>query len=173
MNPPRDVWAKAFAIQARSDFTIYRKLLGESDVAACHRLHYLQMATEKIAKAYRIRDTTTSEEVLRSHVGFSKFISSFVLSPPLKLEYKGKQAQLRGLLRDAKMLAGAIEKLAPAIAPDQTPQNTEYPWQEGESVIAPCRYSFPNLSMLNESGGRTFLKLIERALRDFEAIQLA
>jgi hypothetical protein len=58
--------AAAYLQQGRSDFDIYKKLV---DVPECHRLHYLQMACEKIAKAYRLRDTQTSlEENLLSFV---------------------------------------------------------------------------------------------------------
>jgi hypothetical protein len=40
------------------------------------------MATEKLAKAYRFRDTATDEDaLLTKHVGFQKFLNSFLLSP--------------------------------------------------------------------------------------------
>ena len=51
-TPSRTDWALAYARQGHSDFAIYQ-LLALRGVAVCHPLHYLQMACEKIAKAYR------------------------------------------------------------------------------------------------------------------------
>jgi hypothetical protein len=53
----RLAFADAFYRQAWSDWQAY-KLLAEADgLPRCHALHYLQMACEKLAKAYRLRDT--------------------------------------------------------------------------------------------------------------------
>jgi hypothetical protein len=43
---------------------MFTELLGRGDVPGCHALHFLQMATEKLAKAYRFRDTATKMETL-------------------------------------------------------------------------------------------------------------
>jgi hypothetical protein len=76
--PDRAGWALAYAKQGDSDFTMYQLLSGMPDVPSCHRLHYLQMAGEKIAKAYRFRDTDTAEDRLTTeHVAFSRFIQSY------------------------------------------------------------------------------------------------
>jgi hypothetical protein len=52
-------WVEAFAEQGKSDLIVYEILRNSErnsnlDVPSCHRLHYLQMATEKIAKAYQV-----------------------------------------------------------------------------------------------------------------------
>ena len=52
----RRAYERAFLAQARSDWNVYR-LLSESREPSCHALHYLQMATEKLAKAYRMRES--------------------------------------------------------------------------------------------------------------------
>jgi hypothetical protein len=59
---------------------VYRILAEHDEVPSCHRLHYLQMVCEKLAK----------------HSGFSKFIGPFFMA--LKEDYSGKDAQLRGLI---------------------------------------------------------------------------
>ncbi len=56
MPASRDAWASAFAAQSRSDWQVYTLLAAEPSIPACHQLHYLQMACEKIAKAYRCLD---------------------------------------------------------------------------------------------------------------------
>lgn len=98
------------------------------DAEECHRLHFLQMACEKIAKAYRLRDTVTfTENDLYSHVAFSGFILNFLKSQQLVARYRNYDAKRRHMERYAKGLAKNIEKLAPAVDSDRTPENSEYP----------------------------------------------
>ena len=47
----------------------------------------------------------------------------------------------------------------------------EYPWADGEAVVVPCQYEYPNLSLLKDHGGRNLLKLIAMALDEFESIK--
>jgi hypothetical protein len=173
MSPTREAWARAFAQQARSDWAVYKVLAQQPTLPRCHGLHYLQMASEKIAKAYRCRDTNANvDDVLSSHVGFEKFVNSFLLSPTMKEEYAGRRAQLRELLKTARLFAREIEKLAPAVDRIHAPENAEYPWARGEEVVTPCDYDYPALSLLTTSRGRTFLNFLARAICDFELIQL-
>lgn len=168
----RRAFATAFIAQARSDWRVYRVLSERSDVALCHQLHYLQMACEKMAKAYRLRDTKAAvDELVSKHSGFSKFVSPF-FTAVLKPEYLGKDEQLTGLLSRARTIAREIEKLAPAMDRVAVPENAEYPWERDGRVTAPCDYAFPALELLKQAGGRAFLNLVERALDDFEKVTL-
>jgi hypothetical protein len=169
----RRAYASAFLMQARSDWAVFN-LLQESEHPPCHALHYLQMACEKLAKAYRLRDTASPvTELVSHHVGFTKFIRQYLLSPRFRDEYAGKHAKLHSLMQDAAKLAAEVEKLAPAIDRRNAPENAEYPWEAGETVVAPCTWGFPSLSLLREQRGRTFLKLVSSALRDYESTTLA
>ena len=168
MPPSREAWASAFAAQSQSDWQAYDFLAAATHLPACHQLHSLQMACEKIAKAYRCRDKSVNlEELLKRHVGFSKFMGSFLTSPSLKEAYRGRAAQLSEVSRLARALAREIEKLAPAVDRAASPENAEYPWDFGEDVISPCHYSYPRLSLLLSPGGRTFLKLVAKAIQEF------
>ena len=74
----RRAFAEAFIAQARSDWRVYRILAERDEVPSCHRLHYLQMVCEKLAKAYRLRDTKSPiDELVSKHSGFSKFVGPF------------------------------------------------------------------------------------------------
>jgi len=86
----------------------------------------------------------------------------------MKEAYRGRAAQLREVTRLARALAREIEKLAPAVDRAGSPENAEYPWESGDEVISPCGYSYPRLSLLTRPGGRTFLKLVTRAIQEFE-----
>ena len=173
MPPPREAWAAAFAAQAQSDWQVCHLLSKQSDLPACHRLHYLQMACEKIAKAYRCRDTSAKlDQLLTRHVGFAKFMSSFLLSPAMRQQYRDKAAQLRQVRKGVLAIAREVEKLAPAVDGTDSPENAEYPWANGDAVVVPCEYDYPALSLLREPQGRTFLKLMNRALRDFGPVKI-
>jgi len=166
--PAREAWAVGFAVQSRSDWQVYGRLAADQQMPACHELHYLQMACEKIAKAYRCRDTSADlEDLLKRHVGFAKFMGSFLASPTIKDAYRGRDAQLREVSKLTRSLAREIEKLAPAVDRAGSPENAEYPWEAGDEVITPCEYSYPQLSLLTSPGGRTFLKLLARAIQEF------
>jgi hypothetical protein len=74
----RRAFARKFILQARSDWDMYELLAGLADVPVCHKLHFLQMACEKLAKSHRLRDTDSPvDELLSRHTGFAKFIPSF------------------------------------------------------------------------------------------------
>lgn len=161
----------AFAQQSASDFTVYEMLAASPAAPACHSLHYLQMACEKIAKAYLFRDQAASETRLTtSHVVFVKFMSSYLASPSVKHKYQGRDAQLKRVRQQMLGLAREIEKLAPAVDRDNSPSNAEYPWESEGQVTIPCSYTYPNLSLLRSSSpiGLHFLKLIKEAIVDFE-----
>lgn len=45
-------WRSAYFQQAKSDFQLFEKIVGQADVPLCQKLHYLQMATEKMSKGF-------------------------------------------------------------------------------------------------------------------------
>ena len=132
------------------------------------------MACEKIAKAYRLRDTKTfTEDDLYSHVAFSKFILNFLKARQVVVQYGGRDAKRRHMERYAKGLALSIEKLAPAVDRERAPANTEYPWMNGMTVFVPVEHHFAVSEQLTELAGRDFLRLIETAIEDFSTISLS
>ena len=124
MPDERHNWAAAFARQSASDFAVYQHLAAQTSFPACHALHYLQMACEKLAKAYRFRDVSMSiDDIQTTHVAFSKVVHQIVMSPNFHKRYSGKTAQLKEILRSSRLLAREIEKLAPAVDKEATPAN--------------------------------------------------
>lgn len=173
MPPSRSDWATAYAAQSASDLDVFEILAARKEVPRCHSLHYLQMACEKIAKAYLFRDTATAEARLTSgHVAFTSFINAFFRSAHVKNQYVGKDAHLRLVSTHASQLAREIEKLAPAVDAQESPSNAEYPWLSGDQLIVPCRYDYPNLSSLREADGIRFLKIVKEAIVDFDRLVL-
>ncbi len=131
------------------------------------------MACEKIAKAYRLRDTQQfTDNQLYSHGVFAKFIVGFLKANGLRERYRSHDAQRRHLERYAQRLAADIDRLAPAIDHERTPANTEYPWTDGENVFVPTQHSFEIAARLAEPDGQYFVKLIGTAIEDYSRIKL-
>lgn len=105
--------------------------------------------------------------LLTSHTGFPEFLNAYLLSPTMRQAYKGRIEQLQSIRRICVTLARAVEQLAPAVDRDAHPENAEYPWQIGDDIVVPIHYSFPNLSLLLEPRGRTFLNFIEQAFDEY------
>lgn len=174
----REPWAIAFLRQGKADLETFLFLsgMGPSKVPTCHRLQFLQMACEKIAKAYRIRDTAASLEgesgLLTRHVGFQKFFRAFLLSPTVRRSYQGRDEQRRLQSRMVLGLAREVEKLAPSVDQLTAPENVEYPWRTSDGIVTPCEHEFSRLSLLTEPGGRTFLKLLRRAVDEFGVVRI-
>jgi hypothetical protein len=168
----RAAYASAFLKQARSDWNAFRAIsVSAPPIETCHRLHYLQMACEKIAKAYRLRDTSSAvDDLVSKHTGFAKFIAQFLMA--IRDEYAGRHAQHAAVLHAARNYAREIEKLAPAIDRTWAPENAEYPWEQNGAVVTPCEFTYPALSFLRTQGGFAFLKLVQRALDDFHRVAL-
>lgn len=159
----RQQLANAYALQSASDFSLYNGLL--KDAEECHRLHYLQMACEKIAKAFRLRDTASFQsDDLYSHVVFSRFVLGLLKSQQIRERYRANKSKRRHIERYAQALSREIERLAPAVDREHNPANAEYPWAQGETVFVPIRYRYPLFQRLLEPSGRDFLKLIEIAI---------
>jgi hypothetical protein len=78
-------WREAFYLQARSDYDLLL-LLNEQGAPLCHRLHYLQMATEKLAKGFQ-SDPATNNRPIRSHAAFVRFMQLAKSRPELRSRY--------------------------------------------------------------------------------------
>jgi hypothetical protein len=125
------------------------------------------MACEKLAKAYRLQSTAAElDGLLERHVGFVRFVRSYLRSNEMKVRYHGRHAQLLELCKLCTQIAGEIEKLAPAVDRSARPENAEYPWPDGDRVVVPADYTYPNLTLLQAPGGRAFLRMIEGAMRE-------
>ncbi len=69
---PND-WRTAFLKQAPSDFDVLQTMIRD-DFPLCHRLHYLQMTTEKLAKGQMI--LAGGARLSNSHNAFVRFIQT-------------------------------------------------------------------------------------------------
>ena len=164
MIPQQDLWWQ----QARSDHSAFL-VLRRHQADPCHLLHYLQMSTEKLAKAYFWRTGTPPP---RSHAGFGRLMRSLgsrlqprrqAIAEALRFASFG---QLQGWTQLSLPLIYALEGLAPALAQDGP--NPEYPWPQAAPTETPALYLFPVWIELTETGrGRQLLQVIHSAIDQF------
>lgn len=157
-------WRTAFLRQAKSDFEVFEHLRRmPHDV--CHRLHYLQMLTEKTAKAFvahGIQAPPCSHKALLNLLKVAEWNQDL-----MQLCRFSRLDQYRNYLRSLHPLADKIESLAPALS---NGPNAEYPWQDGSGVIrAPAEYDFRDFDLKNPAGMIKMVKFIETCLRYLEA----
>lgn len=137
-------WHEAFMVQARSEHAVMT-MLDKANVAPCHRLHYLQMVTEKLAKAVITPRGDRVPAPPTSHVVFVRMLQVIRTNRSVRQALGFKDAKsFRAYIRSLFGIAGEIEQLSPEQA-GLTRPNPEYPWREAADgpVTAPVRYAFP------------------------------
>ena len=163
MNAQQSLWWN----QVRSDYQVLL-LLRKNDVEPCHQLHYLQMVTEKLGKAYFWRG---GHPPPRSHVSFVKFLQAI---DDRKKSDRSRipalfgfgAAAFEGCIRAITPVAYDLERLAPSLAGEGP--NPEYPWPSSLPIYAPSSYKFKVWLKLVESvPGRRLLQVIDVAVREF------
>ena len=152
-------YQRLFLVQARADFSVFEWLRKQSDFPACHALHYLQMATEMLGKAYAWKQGPRAS----THRAFAGFLRSLPTNRQAQkqLGYERKNASWLHQVRKSVPLAERVEDLAPAPSPDSP--NPEYAWPRESPQRAPAEYDFPIWEELERSpSGRQFLSLTAR-----------
>lgn len=158
-----DEWGTAYALQAQADFAAW-DWLQDAELPECQKLHFLQMACEKLTKAHLCKAGTDPKNVQSSHA-YTKKNLPVVLRDQLVLQ-NVKSKVVKDILKYAKRLAGEIELLAPAVDEGgKRPDNCEYPWEDKQQKLwAPISYTFFTEQLLTEPHGRTVLKLIKASI---------
>ncbi|HVX86692.1 MAG TPA: hypothetical protein VH253_18055 [Phycisphaerae bacterium] len=135
-------WRSAFLLQARSDFYA-RGVLNRQRVEYCHQLHYLQMASEKLAKGFLTAESS-SQPPLLTHAAFVRCLQVMKGRPDVRrlLNFSSGRAFVE-YVESLLPLAEQVQRLAPSYAGLRGP-NPEYPWQSTAqgSVVAPAEFDF-------------------------------
>ena len=155
-------WAQAFARQAASDLDAWEALVAVRSRSACHSLHFLQMACEKLCKASMIFSGSDPVAVQRSHAYVAKHLPNIV---KVFMSRQAGRPQRDNWIVDAiRPLARKIELLPPSVRDGgRSPQNCEHPWlAQGGSVTAPADHKF-DFSLLFDRAGVALLKIIRQA----------
>jgi len=165
MNDAQRLWWK----QARSDHAIFTRLRRDG-VHQCHLLHYLQMTTEKLSKAYLWR---SGHAPPKTHTGFVRFLKALLDRRPQELDTIAKslgfsrRESLDRWVLSAQTLAYSLQNIAPAEANDGP--NPEYPWPHDSPKHYPADHHFALWDQLINTGhGRKLIDFVDKAVRQFE-----
>ena len=163
MNSYQVLWWR----QAKSDHEAFVILRGEG-IAECHSLHYLQMVTEKIAKAYFWRSGYPPP---KSHAGFVQFLR-FLGHIQHKDRHRiaglfsfNRFADFQNWINLVLPIAYDLERLTPDLAKDGP--NPEYPWPHAQPKEAPADYRFSVWKSLMSGQGRDLMRVIRIAVDRF------
>ena len=160
MNPQQH----AFYRQALSDWETFRYLRHRGKRIECHELHYLQMATEKLAKAYLWGTKTPPRQV---HASFIQFLRRAATDARIRRSLNvAQQSQFEEWIRSSLPLARAVEMLSPGLA--QNGPNPEYPWPPALPMVAPVDHDFAISGELDAAKGRKLIDLIGKLFSTFE-----
>lgn len=163
MNSYQTLWWQ----QAKSDHETF-VLLRREGAVQCHSLHYLQMATEKIAKAYFWRAGSPPP---RSHAGFVQFLRFL---GQVRARDRQRVANLfsfhrfedfQAWIRKTLPIAYDLQRLNPQLA--GAGPNLEYPWPHAAPQVAPAIYAFPVWEVLSSGRGRGLMRVIRIAVSQF------
>ncbi len=165
MNRYQQVWWE----QTCADHAVLN-LLRRQGVMPCHQLHYLQMVTEKLGKAYFWR---TGRPPRTTHASFVRFLQALDNRPARDADRIagllgfGRSQDLEAWIPTITPLAYDLERLAPNLAGFNSP-NPEYPWPHAAPVNAPVSYPFKVWSDLTDTGrGHQLIRVIDAAVFQF------
>lgn len=138
-------WRAAYFTQAQNDYGVFREFKGRTDIAMCHKLHYLQMATEKLARAFL--SPPSGVQPPRVHTALVKFLRMSKGRPEIRrqLGYEDNFPACCTYIESLLGLAERIEGLAPVGSDERV--NPEYPWADAVgNVLCPANYAFPEFN---------------------------
>ena len=165
MNSAQTLWWT----QARSDYAIF-VLLRRSGTHECHLLHYLQMSTEKISKAYLWRSGNAPP---KAHTGFLRFLKALASAQyadsrrVCRVFGFGRAKDLEQWVASVQQLVRSLQDIAPAEAGNGP--NPEYPWPHEAPTDCPAEFSFEMWKDLTGSGqGRKLMEFIGQAITRFD-----
>ncbi len=150
-----DQWRIAYAKQALTDLSAREKLLEHPDLPDCQQLHFLQMACEKLCKAYLCGQGVNPETLRGSHAYISGPLP-IIAKQQFTQESRKVHVDRTWVIAALRVLARKIELLAPAVhEAGRQPTNCEYPWEGPDGMIhAPCEHKF-GIDLLHEKGRTT------------------
>jgi hypothetical protein len=145
-------WRTAYLEQAKSDYAMLLKLNRE-EAPLCHRLHYLQMTTEKLAKGFLTPHG--GPRYAKTHDAFVSFVKLAGRRPDLRVaSHFTNVSQFKAYVTSLLETAQKVEDLSPDGGDHPNP---EYPWEEKGIILLPAEYPFTDLDLRS----RKMIKLLQ------------
>ena len=173
---------EAYLRQARSDFAVFQLLLEQDRdiVPACHSLHYLQMATEKLAKAVAIVSEVRGFDKY-SHVAFSLLQNLLCRADVARKLGWGDFKAYQSFLKNSTPVFRAVDELSPSVGlglpggGSKEGPNSQYPWRARDSHgtfvwCVPAEHSFRLTEQLRSGNAAQVIQFVNNLLDRFESI---
>lgn len=141
-------WQEGYLRQAKSDYAIYTGMNERND-PLCHRLHYLQMASEKLAKSFLC--IGYDKPYKKTHYALVRFLSYTRSNPNIRrlLGYDRNPRAYSVYVDSLLEFAQQLELLAP-VGGDKDRINAEYPWSdENNQIQVPNDYAYNEFERSN------------------------
>lgn len=136
-------WRSAYLEQAKSDYAMF--ILIRDQAPVCHSLHYLQMATEKLAKGFLT--PPGGARYARTHDALIKFMRLSKTRPEFQAACRFNQSsQFSAYVDSLLSMAQQVENLSPE---GEDHPNPEYPWEIKSVIVIPMEYNFKDLALDN------------------------
>jgi hypothetical protein len=107
-----DQWRVAYAKQAKADLQSREKLLEDARLPHCQQLHFLQMACEKLCKAYLCGQGNDPNTLQSSHA-FVAGTLPVIVRQQFTRESRGNPSDHAWMMKAIRGLARKVELLAP------------------------------------------------------------
>lgn len=151
-------WRMAYLEQAASDYEALQTL-AQAGAPLCQQLHYLQMATEKLAKGFLT--PPGGARYGNTHDAFVRFLRSAKNRPEFRRAGRfTNRGQYEAYVDSLLSKAQQVEDLSPEGGDHANP---EYPWEIRGTVYSPLTHSFPGLDLINPQMQR-LLRFVEDCL---------
>jgi hypothetical protein len=159
-------WRIGYAKQAQADLGAREWLLAKSDLPECQQLHFLQMACEKICKAYLCGLGVSPADLQSSHAYIARQLP-IIARQQFATQPGGLHKDRTWMIAAIRVLARKIELLAPAVdAGGASPSNCEYPWIGPDANLkVPSEYNF-QMELIHAKAGRHLIKVLYTAVDD-------
>jgi len=159
----------ALARQAQSELEVFDLLVKQPRIPACHPLHALQMALEKLSKSFLWDESMRQRRpagLETSHAVVKKALPRIFLQMAAESGFRPPTVAIA----QVHDFARRIDELHPSVNPGGCPQNCKYPWEEpssgsGTRVMAPVDFHFTIGDEVSMPQGVKILKLVRAKLR--------
>jgi len=154
-------WRDGYLRQAESDYGIYSEL-NKRRAPLCHRLHYLQMASEKLAKSFLCYGS--HKPYKKTHYALVRFLKSTKRRPAISrlLGYRNNHLAYCAYIDSLLDVTERVENLAP-VGGNHDKLNPEYPWKDAFGKIqVPADYPFIEFAVTDLAKMQTLMASLLR-----------
>ena len=144
-------WRSSYLEQAKSDYAMFSLIRNQAPL--CQSLHYLQTATEKMAKGFLTQPG--GSRYGRTHDAFVRFMRA----SKARLEFQTacrftRPSQFIAYIDSLLDIVQRIEDLSPD---GEDHPNPEYPWEMNGTIVIPLECPFTELAL----DGPKMIKLLQ------------